>query len=224
MNNPAATALRTAAFFDMDQTLLRINTGSRWVAFMRERGEVGTLFLLRSMYWFAQYRLSVLDLETVARRLVADMAGKPEADMISKAAIFWDREVLPAISPEGLAAVAEHRERGHAVVLLTTATPYVAERLGRHLSLDHVLCTRLHVEDGRFVGTTELPTCFGPGKVHHAERLAATQGFDLATSYFYTDSFSDLPMLERVGKPCAVNPDRRLRRHAAQHGWPILSW
>lgn len=215
---------RAAAFFDMDQTLLRVNSGSRWVAFLRERGEVGLLFLLRSSVWLLKYKLSVLDMETLARRLVADMAGSSESEMLDKAAIFWEREVRPAISPEGQSAIAEHRARGHAVVLLTSATPYVAEPLARHLGLDEVLCTRLHVEDGRFVGTCDRPTCYGSGKVHHARRFAEAHDIDLAESYFYTDSFSDLPMLERVGRPCAVNPDRRLRRHAERSGWPILRW
>ncbi|MFO0574758.1 MAG: HAD family hydrolase [Polyangia bacterium] len=217
-------ARRAAAFFDMDQTLLRVNSGSRWVAFLRERGEVGLLFLLRSSVWLFKYKLAVLDMETLARRLVADMAGSSESEMLDKAAIFWEREVRPAISPEGEAAIAEHRARGHAVVLLTSATPYVAEPLARHLGLDEVLCTRLHVEDGRFVGTCDGPTCYGSGKVHHARRFAEAHDIDLAESYFYTDSFSDLPMLERVGRPCAVNPDRRLRRHAERSGWPILRW
>ena len=82
----------------------------------------------------------------------------------------------------------------------------------------------LHVTDGRFVGTCELPTCFGTGKVHHAERLATAQGFDLATSYFYTDSYSDLPMLLRVGQRRVVNPDARLRRRARREGWSIEAW
>lgn len=215
---------RAAAFFDMDQTLLRVNSGSRWVAFLRERGEVGLLFMLRSSVWLLKYKLSVLDMETLARRLVADMAGSSESEMLDKAALFWEREVRPAISPEGEAAIAEHRARGHAVVLLTSATPYVAEPLARHLALDEVLCTRLHVADGRFVGTCDRPTCFGSGKVHHAQRFAEAHDIDLAQSFFYTDSFSDLPMLERVGSPCAVNPDRRLRRHAERSGWPILRW
>jgi HAD superfamily hydrolase (TIGR01490 family) len=217
-------ARRAAAFFDMDHTLLRVNSGSRWVAFLRERGEVGLLFLLRSSVWLAQYKLSVLDMETLAHRLVADMAGDSEAEMLDKAAIFWEREVRPAISPVGEAAIAEHRARGHAVVLLTSATPYVAEPLGRHLALDDVLCTRLHVRDGRFIGTCDVPTCFGTGKVHHAQRYAAAHDIDLDESYFYSDSFSDLPMLERVGRPIAVNPDRRLRRHAERSGWPIVRW
>ena len=109
-------------------------------------------------------------------------------------------------------------------MLLTSATPYVAEPLAAELAIPHVLCTRLAVENGRFSGSLLPPTCYGVGKVHHAERFAEAHGIDLAQSSFYTDSYSDLPMLQRVGRPVAVNPDRRLSRYARRQGWPIRSW
>ncbi len=215
---------RAAAFFDMDRTLLRCNSGSRWIAFLRARGEIKTLDLLRSLSWILQYRLAVLDMETVATRAVAAMTGDSEAEFLRKIEEFMQREVLPAIAPLGVEAIADHRARSHALVLLTSATAYVAEPLSAHLGLEHVLCTRLHVADGRFVGTCDRPTCYGTGKVHHAERFAVAHGIDLEKSFFYSDSYSDLPMLERVGEPRVINPDGRLRRHARQKGWPIAEW
>jgi HAD superfamily hydrolase (TIGR01490 family) len=215
---------RIAAFFDLDRTLLRCNSGSRWMSFLHERGEIGTLMLLRSTVWLVKYKLAVLDLETLATGLVADMKGDSEAQMRDKAAIFWEREVRPAISETGLRALGTHRDQEHVVALLTSTTQFVAEPVAAHLGLEHVLCTRLHVESGQFSGTFERPSCYGEGKVFHAERFAAAHHIDLARSYFYTDSYSDLPMLRKVGKPQVVNPDRRLRRHARRCGWPILSW
>ena len=88
----------------------------------------------------------------------------------------------------------------------------------------YVLCTRLLVENGQFVGACARPICYGPGKVHYAERFAEQHDIDLANSYFYTDSYSDLPMLQRVGQPRIVNPDRRLAFHARRQGWPIAQW
>ncbi len=215
---------QVAAFFDLDLTLLRCNSGSRWLAFLRERGEIGLWLTMRSVVWLAQYKLAVLDMETVATRLVADMKGDSEAQMLDKAAIFWEREVRPAISETALGALAEHRKQAHVVALLTSSTQYVAQPVAEHLGLAHVLCTRLHVGDGQFLGTCEHPICYGQGKVFYAERFAAEHRIDLSRSYFYTDSYSDLPMLCKVGRPQVVNPDRRLRRHAQRSGWPILSW
>lgn len=217
-------AARIAAFFDLDRTLLRCNSGSRWMRFLRERGEVGAWMMLRSAVWLLKYELAILDLETLATTLIADMRGDAEAAMRDKAAIFWEREVRPALSPLGMHALAEHRAQDHVIAFLTSTTQFVAEPVAHHLAVEHILCTRLHVEGGRFLGTCERPTCYGAGKVVHAERFAAAHSIDLAQSYFYTDSYSDLPMLQKIGAPRVVNPDRRLRRHARRSGWPILAW
>ena len=215
---------RVAAFFDLDKTLLGCNSGSRWLQFLRERGEVSAWMMLRGALWAAKYNLAILDMETLATRLVADLTGDSAAEMRAKSAIFWERIVRPAISPTGLAVLTKHRADDHVIVLLSSTTQFVAEPVAAHLDVEHILCTRLQVEDGRFLGTFERPACYGAGKVVHAERFAAAHAIDLAQSYFYTDSYSDLPMLEKVGAPRIVNPDRRLRHHARRHGWPILSW
>lgn len=215
---------RVAAFFDLDLTLLRCNSGSRWLSFLRERGEVGAWMMLRSILWLTQYKLAILDMERLATHLIADLRGDSEPEMREKAEIFWEREVRPAISELARQALAEHREQAHVVVLLSSTTQFIAEPVAAHLGIEHILCTRLHVEGGRFLGTCERPTCYGAGKVFHAQRFAAEHDIDLQQSYFYTDSYSDLPMLQKVGGPRVVNPDRRLRRHAQRTGWPILAW
>ena len=120
--------------------------------------------------------------------------------------------------------IAEHRDSGHQLVILTSSTPYIAEPLARHLDVPHVICTRPHVQEGRFLGTCERPTCYGTGKVYHAERFAKEHGIRLEDSYFYTDSYSDLPMLLRVGHRRVVNPDGRLSRYAKKSGWPVETW
>ena len=213
-----------AAFFDMDLTLLRVNSGSRWVKYLRRRGEIGLPLLLRSGFWLLQYRLSLLNMEAVAATLAADMAGDAEDEMRVKVSEFYQSEIRDTISPLAREALEQHRDEGDSIVLLTSATPYVAEPLAAELAIPHVLCTRLAVENGRFSGSLLPPTCYGVGKVHHAERFAEAHGIDLAQSSFYTDSYSDLPMLQRVGRPVAVNPDRRLSRYARRQGWPIRSW
>jgi HAD superfamily hydrolase (TIGR01490 family) len=180
--------------------------------------------LLRSGFWLLQYRLSLLNMEAVAATLAADMAGDAEDEMRVKVSEFYQSEIRDTISPLAREALEQHRDEGDSIVLLTSATPYVAEPLAAELAIPHVLCTRLAVENGRFSGSLLPPTCYGVGKVHHAERFAEAHGIDLAQSSFYTDSYSDLPMLQRVGRPVAVNPDRRLSRYARRQGWPIRSW
>jgi HAD superfamily hydrolase (TIGR01490 family) len=128
------------------------------------------------------------------------------------------------VAPRGRERLAFHRDKGHVVAILSSSTPYVTEPLARHLGIDHVLCTRLDIAGGRFAGTHVKPACYGPGKVHWAERFAREHQIDLDKSFFYTDSYSDLPMLERVGERVVVNPDPRLARHAKRAGWTVEEW
>ncbi|MBL9004413.1 MAG: HAD family hydrolase [Myxococcales bacterium] len=222
----AVHAAAIAAFFDVDLTLLRVSSGSQWISYLRRRGEVGLSMMLKAAFWTMQYKLAFLDMETVGRRLIADIEGDTEADMLQKCEAFLAHHILPHVAPDGRSAVAWHQAQGHVPVLLTSATQYVAEPLARELGVEHVLCTRLIVDpqSGAFTGTAERPMCYGEGKVVYAERFAQEQGCDLRQSYFYTDSYSDLPMLRRVGKPQVINPDSRLLRHAKKSGWPIARW
>ena len=117
-----------------------------------------------------------------------------------------------------------YRQAGDLLVLLTTSSAYAAEAARRQFALHEVLCTRYEIRDGRFTGAIVDPVCFGVGKVTLAEALAGRLSIDLDRSSFYTDSVTDLPMLERVGHPRAVNPDGRLAREARRRGWPVLDW
>ena len=216
--------LRPAAFFDLDHTLISCSSGTRWMTFLRRRKEVGLGMLAKSVYWTMKYKLAILDMETVGRRLVAEMAGDSEAEMLGKAAIFFQEELVAQVAPPAREAIAWHTAQNHALVMLTSSTQYVAEPMAKELGIEHVLCSRLLVEDGKFLGTAEVPLCYGTGKVVHAERFASAHDIDLARSYFYTDSYSDLPMLQRIGEPRIINPDRRLHGHARKQGWSIARW
>lgn len=214
---------RNAAFFDMDNTVLSIDTGTSWMRFLYARGELPRLEMARTLWWSALYKLALLDLETLAARLVADLQGQAEAEMIAKAQVWHRDHVDGTIAIAARRAIDRHRERGDEIVLLTGSTQYAAEAVGRHLGIDHVLCSRLEVADGRFTGKLAA-MCFGAHKVTIAERFAAERGLDLRRSFFYSDSYNDLPMLSRVGVAIAVNPDARLRRHARRTGWRVEQW
>ncbi len=212
------------AFFDMDRTVLRINSGTEWVRFLRRRGEISRLRMVRALGWALQYRLSILDMETLSAKLVADLAGDPETDMVAKCATWYRDEVRHTIARDAERAIARHRAAGERVVLLTSATPYIASPLAETLGLDDFICSRLEVVGGLFTGRVVKPLCYGPGKVRLAETWARERAVDIAAASFYTDSYTDLPMLERVGRPVAVNPDPRLLREARRRGWPVENW
>jgi HAD superfamily hydrolase (TIGR01490 family) len=217
------TARKRAAFFDLDRTVLRIDTGTSWMRYLYGRGEISTLEMARVLYWNVLYRTAMLDLETVAKRLVADLAGDLEAELVAKSRAWHAHHVAHEVAPAARRVIELHRRRGEMVVLLTGSTQYAAEAVGRGLDIEHTLCSRIAVRDGVFTGRLDQ-FCFGAHKVTVAERFAAEHDIDLAHSFFYSDSYNDLPMLHRVGVPVAVNPDGRLRRHARRAGWRIERW
>jgi HAD superfamily hydrolase (TIGR01490 family) len=212
-----------AAFFDMDETLLCVETGMSWVRFLYGRGELSWQMVAKAVYWSTLYKLAVLDMETVFTRLVEDLRGDPEAEMIAKCEIWYRQHVEPEIAPAARVAVEHHRRAGHLVVLATGSTQYAARPVARGVGIDHVLSSVLEVDGGAFTGRARA-LCFGHHKVTLAEAWAREHGVDLAQSYFYSDSYNDRPMLERVGTAIAVHPDARLRRLARQRGWPVQRW
>lgn len=214
---------RSAAFFDMDNTLLRVETGMSWVRFLYGRGELSSRMLARAIYWHALYKLAILDMDTVFTRLVESLRGDSEAEMIAKCDIWYRRHVAPEIVPAALVAVEHHRQAGDLVVLATGSTQYAARPVAGGLGIEHVLSSELEVEAGVFTGRPAT-FCFGHHKVLLAERWAERHDVDLSTSTFYSDSYNDLPMLERVGTAVAINADARLRRHARRRGWPTHRW
>ncbi|MBS1122899.1 MAG: HAD-superfamily subfamily hydrolase [Deltaproteobacteria bacterium] len=212
-----------AAFFDMDNTLLRVETGMSWVRFLHRRGELPPRMLVKAIYWSALYKLAVLDMDAVFQKLTMDLRGDSEHEMIAKCEIWYRDHVAPEVAPAALVALEHHRQAGHLVVLATGSTQYAARPVARGVGIDHVLSSELEVVAGTFTGRPAA-LCFGHHKVKLAEAWAAQHDVDLGASYFYSDSFNDLPMLERVGTPIAINPDARLRRHARKRGWPTHRW
>ena len=214
--------MRAAAFFDIDHTLIAADSGVLFVKYLVQRGLMRRRDLLGPAYYTVLYRLNMLDIYAVFRRYQTFVRGQLHDEMQTLCEEWYAACVRPVIQQRIADCVAAHREAGHLVAILSSATTYVAEPLARELGVEHLLVNRLVVEDGRLTGEAIQPLCWGEGKTHWAQRFAAEHGVDLAHSYFYTDSISDLPMLKLVGQPRLVNPDRLLRRHGRREGWPIV--
>jgi HAD superfamily hydrolase (TIGR01490 family) len=221
----AGEAGRIAAFFDVDHTLIDVNSGAKWLGYMWRTGQVSLREAVVSLGWLLRYRLALLDLEAVTAIAAKTYRGVSVATIEAAVREWFAREIAGRVCVEGRSKVAEHLAQGHVVALLTAGTRFSATPLAELLGVEHVLCTDMEANaGGTLTGKHLAPACAGPGKVVHAERFAALHGIDLARSYFYTDSFSDLPMLERVGQPRVINPDRRLQRRASVRGWPVERW
>ncbi len=214
-----------AALFDMDRTLVRKETASLYVKYQRAMGEATLVDTLRVFYWVLQYTAGIIDAPEVATRALRPFMGIREEDLSARCDHWFPRYVEPHVCERGREAVAAHRARGEVVAIVTGASVYATRPLGRLLEVEHLVTSELEVDEGgRMTGRFVEPLCFGVGKIVRAERLAAKLGFTLGDATFYSDSFTDLPLLERVREPVCVNPDFRLRRIARQRGWRIERW
>jgi HAD superfamily hydrolase (TIGR01490 family) len=214
-----------AALFDMDRTLVRRETASLYVKYQRTIGEARRRDVLRVGYWVAQYTLGIIDAEDVAARAAKSLAGMPEAVMAARCDDWFRRWVEPHVADLGRRAVEEHRARGDVLAIVTGASPYAAHPLARRLAIPYVVASELEVDEGGvFTGRFVQPLCIGRGKVERARRLADALGFRLEEATFYSDSYTDLPLLEVVREPIVVNPDLRLARAARARGWRVETW
>jgi len=210
-----------AALFDVDGTLIARNSAPLYMRHLRRTGQARRRDVARTLYYLARYKLGLLDIDravAVGMRWVQD---RRESDVRADCEAWYQRDVRPHLYAAMTATVDAHRRAGHVLAIVTSATRYLAEPLGTELGITHLLVSQLVVRDGVFTGEPVRPVCYGAGKIHWAERFAAAHDVDLAASYFYTDSITDLPLLERVGHPRVVNPDPRLRRFAQRRGWPV---
>jgi HAD superfamily hydrolase (TIGR01490 family) len=214
-----------AALFDMDRTLVRKETASLYVKYQRRIGEAKRRDVLRVTYWALQYTLGVIDMESIATRVVKRYAGTSEAKMTAVCDAWFQTDVLPHVCDAGRDAVKKHHAAGDVVAIVTGASHYASRPLARVLDIEHVVASTFEVDDsGMFTGNVVQPLCFGPGKLERARELAKTLGFALEEAAFYTDSITDLPLLDAVAERICVNPDPRLRRLARARGWRIESW
>lgn len=208
----------------MDRTLVDTHTAKLYIRFQRELGEIGPVKALRTSYWLLEYTLGVIDAERVARLLLEDYRGKPEAWLADRCRGWFQSHVKGRVSGQGRARVLEHQRAGHRVAIASSAVRQAVQPLADELAIPHLICSELEVRSGELTGAFDHPLCYGSGKRSRAEAFARTVGSDLAHAAFYTDSITDLPLLEAVGQPIVVNPDARLRRVARERNWPIENW
>lgn len=212
------------AFFDMDKTLVRVNTARLYARWRYDRGESKLLDVARVSWWSLQYTLGWVDAHAVSRYVASTMTGRDEAAFQLECNEWFLAMVRRHVTDAARRAVDARRADGMLPVILTGSSRYAAVPLAAELGIEHVISSMLMVHEGRFTGEVDLPLCFGEGKVERALRFCVEHRVDLERSAFYTDSASDIPMLERVGEPRVVNPDPRLSRVAAQRGWPVEYW
>ena len=221
----AHSSLRTAAFFDLDRTLIRGSANYPLAIAAFRSGHVPWRDLIKdtiNAISFHRKGSTDADSHALRERILAAVAGTKQSDII-----HLTDQIVPGIIrrliPQSAALLAESRAAGHDRYVVSASPIELVSRIASALGLEGAVATRSELDDeGRYTGHLVGEFCYGPGKVIEIEKLAAERGYDLAASEAYSDSISDLPMLERVGTAIAVNPDHDLRALARERGWRIV--
>jgi HAD superfamily hydrolase (TIGR01490 family) len=215
-----------AAFFDLDRTLLRRSSALALAPAFREHRVIGRTQLLKAAFWQLLFAARGASPETV-RRAAEDglllLRGFSRDSMETLVAGALEPVLKPLVYREAIELVAGHRERGEPAYIVSAALQEIVDALAADLGFDGALGTLCEVEDGVYTGRA-VRSLHSAAKADAVRELAQRNGIDLALSTAYSDSASDLPFLEAVGNPVAVNPDRELRRVAAERGWPVRAF
>ncbi|MFJ7958482.1 HAD family hydrolase [Streptomyces sp. NPDC096319] len=218
---------RTAAFFDLDKTVIAKSSTLTFSKSFYRGGLISRRAALRTAYIQFVFLAGGADhdqMERMREYLSALCKGWNVAQVKELVAETLHDLIDPIIYDEAASLIEEHHAAGRDVVIVSTSGAEVVEPIGEMLGADRVVATRMVVgEDGCFTGEVEY-YAYGPTKAEAVRELAESEGYDLARCYAYSDSATDIPMLEAVGHPYAVNPDRTLRREAAARKWPVLAF
>jgi HAD superfamily hydrolase (TIGR01490 family) len=215
---------RAAAFFDLDRTLMAGSSGFHWARAAYRAGLLSRRQIAADAWANVQFRLrgsTDAETEELKARLGAWLAGRRVSEL-ERLAPGVLAGVLPRLYPTMLQTAYEHQDAGRPVYICTAASQGTASMLAHVLGFDGAAGSQLAERDGRYTGRFDGPFCYGEGKPARMRQLADADGLDLAASYAYSDSASDVPMLRAVGHPVAVNPDAELARVAAQEGWEVM--
>lgn len=213
------------AFFDLDKTIIAENSAKLWLKDQWQNREIGLTHMLKASYWLAKYHLGFTKMDDVVRKGLLLIKDENEAQVLAKTKSFFSSTIKNLYRPGALKALEHHRNQGHTLALLTSSFDGLSHLVAQDLSLDHCLCTTLEVNpEGLYTGHTIGPPCFGRDKIIFARDLCYKLSTPLEECWFYTDSATDIPLLNLVSGAVAVNPDPHLRARAQLRKWQIVDW
>lgn len=221
-----AAPRRVAAFFDLDKTIIAMSSTYAYGREFMQNGLISPvtalqLSLAQATYMFAGHTSEQMD--NTRDQLTAMVRGWDVQQVRTIAEETMQTVVTPTIYAEARELIDYHRERGHDVIIISASVKELVEPIARELGVNQTVSTTLETIDGRYTGEV-LFYCKGAAKQQAILSLADQHGYDLQSSYAYSDAATDIPMLDIVGHPVAVNPDRALKKVALERGWDILSF
>jgi len=212
------------AFFDLDDTLIRANSGKLLVRGAYEKEMMSLPDLINALWLSFLYKFRLMDSEKIIAGMLNWLAGIPEKSVSDLSTEVFEKHMLHAIPEEARSEIRMHKDKNAAVVILSSALSSVCQVVANHLEMDDVICTQIEIDDGRCTGRTAGKLCFGNEKVSRLKEYCEKNNSKISDAWYYGDSISDLPVLSIVGNPVCINPDRQLRKRSKEKKWLIFNW
>jgi HAD superfamily hydrolase (TIGR01490 family) len=215
------------ALFDLDNTLLAGDSDYEWGQFLVDRGVLErAAYEAQNLAYYEQYAAGTLDIHEYLGFALRPLAAHEPDELARWHADFMRTRILPMIGAPARALVRRHLDAGDLCAIITATNSFVTAPIAREFGVEHLIATEPEARDGRFTGRVSGTPCFRDGKVKRLEQWLSARGrrcSDFAESTCYSDSHNDLPLLERVSRPVAVDPDAKLAEHARRRGWEVIS-
>lgn len=216
--------MKPLAIFDLDNTLLAGDSDYLWGRFLVEQGIVDeSHYEQENQRFYDEYKQGVLDIYEFLRFSLQPLAQHDTARLYEWRQQFMEEKIRPIILDAGRTLIEQHRSQGHTPLIITATNRFVTEPIARELGIEELLATEPEFINGRYTGKVVDTPCYREGKVIRLQAWLQQHRMDLQQSWFYSDSHNDLPLLDQVSHPCAVDPDPQLEAHARAQGWPIIS-
>jgi HAD superfamily hydrolase (TIGR01490 family) len=214
----------TLAIFDLDNTLLAGDSDHSWGEFIAGLGIVdGNTYRARNDAFYDDYYRGALDVFAYQQFVLAPLVGFSMAELMRWHEQFMREKIEPLILPKAQALIDSHRAQGHTLMIITATNSFITAPIAKRLGIDTLIATEPEQVNGMYTGDIVGVPCYREGKVQRLNTWLLDKDEDLRGSYFYSDSHNDLPLLQLVDHPVAVDPDDTLRQYAEENSWKILS-
>jgi len=212
------------AIFDLDNTLLGGDSDYLWGQFLIEQGIVDkTSYEQENHRYYLEYQQGTLDIQEFLKFQLRPLAEHDMNRLLKWRERFIREKIQPIILPAALDLIQNHRDNGDALLVITATNRFITEPIVKAMSIETLIATEPEMINGRYTGRVDGTPCFREGKVQRLNQWLKSNGENLAASTFYSDSHNDLPLLDLVTYPVAVDPDDTLAQHAEMRGWPVIS-
>ncbi|CAH0992862.1 Phosphoserine phosphatase SerB1 [Sinobacterium norvegicum] len=214
----------TLAIFDLDNTLISDDSDHQWGEFLIAKQLVDAeAFKIANDQFYEDYKAGCLDIVKYQEFAHAPLTKYSQQELAELHQQFMQEVIEPLILPKAVALIDQHRQQGHTLLIITATNLFVTGPIAERLGIPNILATEGEIIDGRYTGKMQGTPCFQAGKITRLDQWLSERDEATADAYFYSDSHNDLPLLEQVDNPVAVDPDETLRATAEQRGWKIIS-